>query len=59
MQLDVRFRDERIEIEPTPLAVRLVRRGRLLTAKPTGSPPTLKANEVEEARPSLRARRLT
>jgi hypothetical protein len=59
MPLDVRFRDGRVEIEPTPLAVRLVRRGRLLTAKPTGSPPTLEANAVEEARQSLRARRLT
>ena len=54
MPLDVRFRDGRVEIEPAPLPVRLVRRGRMLTARPVGSTPPLTAEAVEETRRSLR-----
>ncbi len=57
MPLNVRFKDGRVEIEPAPTPVRLVRRGRLLTAKPLSSPPTLGAEEVEETRRSLRRER--
>ena len=34
MPLEVRCREGRIEIEPAPLSVRLVRKGRLLVAEP-------------------------
>jgi hypothetical protein len=56
MPLDVRFKDGRVEIEPAPLPVRLVRRGRLLTARPVASAPPLTAEDVEETRRSLRGR---
>jgi AbrB family looped-hinge helix DNA binding protein len=56
MPLDIRFKDGRVEIEPAPLAVRLVHRGRLLTARPLASTPPLTAEDVQEARRSLRGR---
>ena len=54
MPLHIRFNNGRIEIEPAPLPVRLVRRGRLLTARPLASTPPLTADDVEETRRSLR-----
>ena len=57
MPLDIRFKDGRVEIEPAPLPVRLVRRGRLLTAKPIGSAAPLTADDIEETRRSLRRER--
>jgi len=56
MPLDIRFKDGRVEIEPAPLPVRLVRRGRLLTARPVASTPSLTAEDVDGTRRSLRGR---
>ena len=42
MRLEVRWREGRIEIEPESLAVRLVRKGRLTVAVPSGSVPPLR-----------------
>jgi AbrB family looped-hinge helix DNA binding protein len=51
--LDVRWNDGRIEIEPEPLAVRLVRKGRLLVAVPEDDVDELTSNTVEDTRQSL------
>ena len=51
--LDVRWRDGVIEIEPQPLAVTLVRKGRLLVARPMGRVPTLRASRVDATRREL------
>jgi AbrB family looped-hinge helix DNA binding protein len=51
--LEVRWRDGRIEIEPAPLAVRLLRRGRILVAVPRKQVPKLAAETVEETRARL------
>ncbi len=53
MTLDVRTHEGRIEIEPVPLEVKLVRRGRLLVAVPQKSVPPLTAGIVEETRRKL------
>jgi len=50
MALDVRWRDGRIEIEPAPLPVRLVQKGRLLVAIPEGEVEPLEPEQVEETR---------
>jgi len=52
--LEVRWRDGVIEIEPAPMPVRLVRRGRLVVARPSGRMPPLRAAAVERTRQSLR-----
>jgi AbrB family looped-hinge helix DNA binding protein len=58
MSLDVRWRGGRIEIEPVPLPVKLVRRGRLLVAVPDGTAPgVLAAAAVERTRRTLRRER--
>lgn len=57
MPLDVRCRDGVVEIEPEPIAVRLVRQGRLLVAVPAGRAPTLPETVVERTRRSLREER--
>jgi AbrB family looped-hinge helix DNA binding protein len=48
--LDVRWRDGIIEIEPQPLAVALVTRGRLLVARPKVKVPSLGTDAVERTR---------
>jgi AbrB family looped-hinge helix DNA binding protein len=53
MALDVRWRDGRIEIEPEPLKVRLVREGRFLVAVPETDTENLTYEAVEETRESL------
>jgi AbrB family looped-hinge helix DNA binding protein len=53
MPLDVRWRDGRIEIEPAPVPVRLVRRGRLLVAAPKSAVEELTATTVDETRETL------
>jgi AbrB family looped-hinge helix DNA binding protein len=53
MALDVRWRDGRIEIEPEPLKVRLVREGRFLVAVPETDTDKLTYDAVEETRQSL------
>ena len=56
-QLEVRWEAGRIEIEPAPLAVRLVKKGRLLVAHPRTAIPPLTAEAVERTRRSLRRER--
>ncbi len=59
MPVEVRWRAGRIEIEPLPLPVKLVRRGRLLVAVPDGSAHgTLAAATVERTRRTLRRERM-
>jgi AbrB family looped-hinge helix DNA binding protein len=53
MALDVRCQDGRIEIEPAPLEVRLVKRGRFLVAEPSDSIEPLANEIVEETRRAL------
>lgn len=55
--LEVRWEGGRIEIEPAPLAVKLVKKGRLLVAQPRTAVPPLTAEAVERARRSLRRER--
>ncbi len=55
--LEVCWRDGRIEIEPTPLPVRLIRKGRLLVAVPQGKVGPLRAEAVEQTRRTLRRER--
>ena len=57
MPLDVRWRAGRIEIEPAPLLVKLVRKGRLLVAVPEGNVAKLAAGTVERTRQALRRER--
>jgi bifunctional DNA-binding transcriptional regulator/antitoxin component of YhaV-PrlF toxin-antitoxin module len=45
--LDIQVREGRIEIEPSPRDVRLVRKGRLTVAVPVEPAPTLTAEMVE------------
>jgi AbrB family looped-hinge helix DNA binding protein len=57
MRLEVRWRGGRIEIEPEPLTVRLVRRGRLTVAVPSSEVPALRGDTVEQTRRKLRRER--
>jgi AbrB family looped-hinge helix DNA binding protein len=57
MPLEVRYREGRIEIEPVPLPVRLVRKRRLLVAVPRKPVARLSAAEVETTRKRLRSDR--
>ena len=57
MPLEVRCRAGRIEIEPTPLPVKLVRKGRLLVAVPQKDVGTLSADVVERTRAALQRER--
>ena len=57
MPLDVRWRAGRIEIEPAPLPVKLVRKGRLLVAVPDKDVTQLSADTVERTRQALRRER--
>ena len=58
MTVEVRWRAGRIEIEPLPLPVKLVRRGKLLVAVPEGAVRgVLAAETVERTRRTLRRER--
>jgi AbrB family looped-hinge helix DNA binding protein len=57
MSLDVRLRGGLIEIEPTPLNVKLERRGRLLVAIPQETVPALTSLAVEDTRRKVRRER--
>jgi AbrB family looped-hinge helix DNA binding protein len=59
MRLEVRWENGRIEIEPEPLPVQLVRKGRLMVAVPQRDVPTLDAETVERTRRTLRRERST
>lgn len=52
--LDIQVRDGRIEIEPSPRDVRLVRKGRLTVAVPAESSPPLTAEAAERVVDDLR-----
>ena len=52
--LEVRWRDGRVEIEPAPMPVKLVRQGALVVAVPEGKPGALRAETVEHTRRRLR-----
>lgn len=54
MPLDIRLRDGRIEIEPAPLPVKLVRKGKLLVAVPGTAVAALTAETVERTRRAVR-----
>lgn len=52
--LDIRFREGRIEIEPAPLPVRVVRKGKLLVAVPETEVVALTKDTVEQTRRAIR-----
>lgn len=54
MPLEVSWREGKIEIEPAPLPVRLVRKGRLLVAIPERDVASLRSDVVERTRQSIR-----
>lgn len=55
--VDIRLVDGRIEIEPAPWPVKLVRTGRFLVAVPEGEVRPLTEEMVEEVREALRRER--
>lgn len=57
LPLEIEWRDGRIEIEPRPLSVRLVRQGPLLVAVPSETPEPLTSATVELTRETLRGER--
>jgi AbrB family looped-hinge helix DNA binding protein len=57
MVLDIRWRDGCIEIEPAPLPVKLVRKGRLLVAVPKQEVDLLTADRVEATRREIQQER--
>ena len=54
MSLDVHVKEGKIEIEPTPINIKLERRGRLLVAVPQETIPPLTSQIVEETRRRIR-----
>jgi AbrB family looped-hinge helix DNA binding protein len=48
-EVEVRFRDGRIEVEPASVPMRLVRRARRTVIEAEGDVPALTADEVREA----------
>jgi len=57
MPVEVVARNGRVEIEPAPLPVRLVKKGRLLVAVPRRRVPPMTAETVERTRERLRGER--
>jgi AbrB family looped-hinge helix DNA binding protein len=57
MDLMVRCRDGRVEIEPVPLPVKLVKRGHFLIAEPRVRVPPLSHETVERTRDRVRRER--
>ena len=55
--MEVIARNGRVEIEPAPLPVRLVKKGRLLVAVPRRRVPPMTAETVERTRERLRGER--
>jgi AbrB family looped-hinge helix DNA binding protein len=52
--LEIRYRDGRIEIEPAPRRIDIVKRGRLRVAVPDDGSASLKAEVVRSTRDRLR-----
>lgn len=59
MPLDISYRDGRIEIEPAPREVRIVRKGLVAVAVPVEASEPLTEDVVEEVRSELRGERAT
>jgi len=57
MPLRIAFRDGRVEIEPMPREVRIVRKGRMRIAVPIQESEALRSDAVREATTSVRERR--
>jgi bifunctional DNA-binding transcriptional regulator/antitoxin component of YhaV-PrlF toxin-antitoxin module len=57
MPLRIEFRDGRVEIEPAPREVRIVRKGRLRIAIPVDESDALRNDDVRETTTSVRERR--
>jgi len=57
MPLRIAYRDGRVEIEPAPRDVRVVRKGRLRVAVPLEEGDTLRSDAVRKATSSVRERR--
>ena len=55
--LDIRWRDGCIELEPAPLPVEFVRKGRLLVAIPKQEVERLTAERVEKTRQAIQQER--
>ena len=55
--LDIRWRDGRIEIEPAPLPIEFVRKGRLLIATPKRDVEPLTTDQVEATRRGIEQER--
>jgi bifunctional DNA-binding transcriptional regulator/antitoxin component of YhaV-PrlF toxin-antitoxin module len=53
-QLEASWEDGRIVIEPRPLAVKLVQRGRFLVGEPTGNTPRMPAAALDATIDELR-----
>lgn len=54
MALEIHCRAGRIEIEPAPMPVKLVKKGRLLVAVPRARAPVLSSEAVERTRKAVR-----
>jgi bifunctional DNA-binding transcriptional regulator/antitoxin component of YhaV-PrlF toxin-antitoxin module len=57
MPLRIAFRDGRVEIEPMPREVRIIRKGRLRIAVPIKESEALRSDAVRETTTSVRERR--
>jgi AbrB family looped-hinge helix DNA binding protein len=57
MELEVRVNGGHVEIEPAPLKIKLVRRGRLLVASPEEAVEPLTTGLVESTRRAIRRER--
>ena len=57
MPLSISYHDGRIEIEPAPREVRLVRKGRVLVAVPVEKGPVLTAKTVQKTLEAVRNRK--
>ncbi len=56
-EVEVRYADGKIEIEPSPSKIRLVQKGRFLVAEVEGEAPTLTAEDVRRLLEELRDER--
>jgi len=57
--LEVRWREGVVEIEPVPLPVKLIKRGRLFVAVPERATPSLTNETVKQTRQQVRYDRST
>ncbi len=57
LPVEVRYREGCIELAPAPMAVAIVRKGRLTVAVPASDVPPLPASVIEETREALERER--